>query len=82
MSDLDAALEQVRQIPARRAAAQKELAAIKARLDQATAMLVKAPAAVNGSTSANGYVALDRATFDQNLIDVREIAKRLRDAAH
>ncbi len=85
MSDLDTALERVRQIPARRAAAQKESEAIKAMLDEATALLARppaAPAAANGSASGNGYVALDRATFDQNLADVREIAKRLRNAAH
>jgi len=85
MSDLDAALDRVRQIPARRAAARKESEAIKAMLDKATALLAKpsaAPAAVNGSPSGNGYVGLDRATFDQNLADVREIAQRLRDAAH
>jgi hypothetical protein len=91
MSDLDAALERVREIPARRAAARKELAAIRVMLDQATALLTKPPAAPaamngsvsgNGSASENGYVALDRATFDQNLVDVAEIAKRLRDAAH
>lgn len=79
MSDLDATLDTVRQIREWRAADRTESAAIKALLDEAAAHLTRPPAR-NGST--NGDAAVDRAAFDQNLADVREIAVRLRNAAH
>ena len=73
MSDLDAALEPVRQILARRAAERSngnsESERIKALLARATELLERPPAP---ASSTNGSVALDRATFDQNLADVRE----------
>jgi exonuclease VII small subunit len=75
MSDLDAALEPVRQILAGREADRKQSAAIKARLEEATAQLAKLRAANGNGVAA---AAIDWTKFEQNQADLEQVIRKLR----